>query len=69
MDGALRNNLGVRQRTLQTMLDSIQSKSMATNGNNAEATGKALEGYIEQLRHTANIEWLNQKPTPAQASQ
>ena len=69
MDGALRNNLGVRQRTLQTMLDSIQSKSMATNGNNAEATGKALEGYIEQLRHTANIEWLNQKPTSAQASQ
>ena len=69
MDGALRNNLGVRQRTLQTMLDSIQSESIATNGNNAEATGKALEGYIEQLRHTANIEWLNQKPTSAQASQ
>ena len=69
MDGALRNNLGVRQRTLQTMLDSIQRESIATNGNNAEATGKALEGYIEQLRHTANIEWLNQEPTSAQASQ
>ncbi|MFQ3264107.1 MAG: hypothetical protein ACI8WL_001464 [Polaribacter sp.] len=68
-DGALRNNLGIRQRTLQTMLDSIQSESIATNGTNAESNGKALQGYIEQLRHTATIKWLNQQPTAAQAGQ
>ena len=58
-----------RQRTLQTMLDSIQSESIATNGTNAESNGKALQGYIEQLRHTATIKWLNQQPTAAQAGQ
>jgi len=58
-DGALRNNLSVRQRTLQTMLDSIQSDAVATNGSNTESSDKALEGYIEQLRNNATIEWLS----------
>ena len=58
-DGALRNNLSVRQRTLQTMLDSIQSDAVAANGSNAESSDKALEGYIEQLRNNATIEWLS----------
>ena len=49
-DGALRNNLSVRQRTLQTMLDSIQSDVIAANGTNTASSDKALEGYIEQLR-------------------
>ena len=57
-DGALRNNLGVRQRTLQTILDSIQSDAVATTGSNTESSDKALEGYIEQLRINATIEWL-----------
>ncbi len=58
-DGALRNNLSVRQRTLQTMLDSIQSDVVAANGTNTASSDKTFEGYIEQLRTNATIEWLS----------
>jgi len=68
-DGALRNNLSVRQRTLQTMLDSIQSDAVAANGSNAESSDKALEGYIEQLRTNATIEWLSPPSIVKQARQ
>ena len=68
-DGALRNNLSVRQRTLQTMLDSIQSDAVAANGSNAESSDKALEGYIEQLRNNATIEWLSPPSIVKQARQ
>ena len=68
-DGALRNNLGVRQRTLQTMLDSIQSDVVAANGTNTASSDKALEGYIEQLRTNATIEWLNSPSIVKQAPQ
>ena len=68
-DGALRNNLSVRQRTLQTMLDSIQSDAVAANGSNAELSDKALEGYIEQLRNNATIEWLSPPSIVKQARQ
>lgn len=68
-DGALRNNLSVRQRTLQTMLDSIQSDAVATNGSNTELSDKALEGYIEQLRNNATIEWLSPPSIVKQARQ
>ena len=68
-DGALRNNLSVRQRTLQTMLDSIQSDVVAANGTNTASSDKALEGYIEQLRTKATIEWLNPPSIVKQAPQ
>ena len=68
-DGALRNNLSVRQRTLQTMLDSIQSDVVAANGTNTASSDKALEGYIEQLRTNATIEWLNPSSIVKQAPQ
>ena len=68
-DGALRNNLSVRQRTLQTMLDSIQSDVVAANGTNTASSDKALEGYIEQLRTNATIEWLNSPSIVKQAPQ
>ena len=68
-DGALRNNLSVRQRTLQTMLDSIQSDVAAANGTNTASSDKALEGYIEQLRTNATIEWLNSPSIVKQAPQ
>ena len=68
-DGALRNNLSVRQRTLQTILDSIQSDAVAANGSNAESSDKALEGYIEQLRTNATIEWLSPPSIVKQARQ
>ena len=68
-DGALRNNLSVRQRTLQTMLDSIQSDAVATNGSNTKSSDKALEGYIEQLRINATIEWLSPPSIVKQARQ
>ena len=68
-DGALRNNLSVRQRTLQTMLDSIQSDVVAAKGTNTASSDKALEGYIEQLRTNATIEWLNSPSIVKQASQ
>ena len=68
-DGALRNNLSVRQRTLQTMLDSIQSDVVAANGTNTASSDKALEGYIEQLRTNATIEWLNPPSIVKQAPQ
>ena len=68
-DGALRNNLSVRQRTLQTMLDSIQSEVVAANGTNTASSDKALEGYIEQLRTNATIEWLNSPSIVKQAPQ
>ena len=68
-DGALRNNLSVRQRTLQTMLDSIQSDVVATNGTNTASSDKALEGYIELLRTNATIEWLNSPSIVKQAPQ
>ena len=68
-DGALRNNLSVRQRTLQTMLDSIQSDAVAANGSNTELSDKALEGYIEQLRTNATIEWLSPPSIVKQARQ
>ena len=68
-DGALRNNLSVRQRTLQTMLDSIQSDVVAANGINTASSDKALEGYIEQLRTNATIEWLNSPSIVKQAPQ
>jgi hypothetical protein len=68
-DGALRNNLSVRQRTLQTMLDSIQSDVVAANGTNTASSDKALKGYIEQLRTNATIEWLNSPSIVKQAPQ
>ena len=68
-DGALRNNLSVRQRTLQTMLDSIQSDVVAANGTNTASSDKVLEGYIEQLRTKATIEWLNPPSIVKQAPQ
>jgi len=68
-DGALRNNLSVRQRTLQTMLDSIQSDVVAANGTNTASSDKTLEGYIEQLRTNATIEWLNSPSMFKQAPQ
>jgi len=68
-DGALRNNLSVRQRTLQTMLDSIQSDVIAANGTNTASSDKTLEGYIEQLRTNATIEWLNSPSMFKQAPQ
>ena len=68
-DGALRNNLSVRQRTLQTMLDSIQSGVVAANGTNTASSDKTLEGYIEQLRTNATIEWLNSPSMFKQAPQ
>jgi hypothetical protein len=68
-DGALRNNLSVRKRTLQTMLDSIQSDVVAANGTNTASSDKALEGYIEQLRTNATIEWLNPPSIVKQAPQ
>ena len=68
-DGALRNNLSVRQLTLQTMLDSIQSDVVAANGTNTASSDKTLEGYIEQLRTNATIEWLNSPSMFKQAPQ
>ena len=68
-DGALRNDLSVRQRTLQTMLDSIQSDVVAANGTNTASSDKALEGYIEQLRTNATVEWLNSPSIVKQAPQ
>jgi hypothetical protein len=57
-DGALRNDLDVRQRTLQTMLDSIQSESIARYGDDGEASYSAVADYIEQLRDDAVITWI-----------
>jgi len=62
-DGALRNDLDVRQRTLQTMLDSIQSESIARYGDDGESSYSAVADYIEQLRDDAVITWIVEPST------
>ena len=62
-DGALRNDLDVRQRTLQTMLDSIQSESIARYGDDGESSYSAVADYIEQLRDDAVITWIVETST------
>ena len=67
-DGALRNDLDVRQRTLQTMLDSIQSESIARHGNDGESSYSAVADYIEQLRDDAAITWIVEPTTETPAT-
>jgi hypothetical protein len=68
-DGALRNNLSIRQRTLHTIIDSIRSDALAANGGNTQSSDKVLEGDIGQLRINTTIEWLNPPSTVKQAYQ
>ena len=58
--GALRSDLNVRQRTLQTMLDAIQSTSASSTAEKSQTPSIAVDDYLQQLRDSANIEWLNQ---------
>ena len=58
--GALRSDLNVRQRTLQTMLDAIQSTSAFSTAEKSQTQSFALDYYLQQLRDSASIEWLNQ---------
>ena len=67
-DGALRNDFDVRQRTLQTMLDSIQSESIARHGNDGESSYSAVADYIEQLRDDAAITWIVEPTTETPAT-
>ena len=58
--GALRSDLNVRQQTLQTMLDAIQSPSAFSAAEKSQTQSFAVDYYLQQLRDSASIEWLNQ---------
>ncbi|XXK45624.1 hypothetical protein ACMAY4_03575 [Porticoccaceae bacterium nBUS_17] len=57
---ALRSDLNVRQQTLQTMLDAIQSTSAFSTAEKSQTQSFAVDYYLQQLRDSASIEWLNQ---------
>ena len=58
--GALRSDLNVRQQTLQTMLDAIQSPSAFSAAEKSQTHSFAVDYYLQQLRDSASIEWPNQ---------
>ena len=58
--GALRSDLNVRQQTLQTMLDAIQNPSAFSAAEKSQTQSFAVDYYLQQLRDSASIEWLNQ---------
>jgi len=58
--GALRSDLNVRQQTLQTMLDAIQSPSAFSAAEKSQTQSFAVDYYLQQLRDSASIEWPNQ---------
>lgn len=55
---AMRSNPDVRQRALQTLLASIQSKSATRADGSPEQSNLAIKLYLERLRKSADIEWL-----------
>ena len=58
--GALRSDLNVRQQTLQTMLDAIQSTSAFSTAEKSQTQSFAVDYYLQQLRDSAHIEWQNE---------
>ena len=63
LQAALRNDsprkdMKIRQRVLQTLLTSIQTRSAAGIGDPSQSAGEDLKFYLNQLRNTADIQML-----------
>jgi phage-related minor tail protein len=53
-----RKDMKIRQRVLQTLLTSIQTRSAAGIGDPSQPAGEDLKFYLNQLRDNADIQML-----------
>jgi hypothetical protein len=53
-----RKDLKIRQRVLQTLLTSIQTRSAAEISDPSQSAGEDLKFYLNQLRDNADIQRL-----------
>ena len=58
-----RKDLKIRQRVLQTLLTSIQTRSAAEISDPSQSAGAALKFYLNQLSDTADLPRLQPSPS------